>query len=59
LGERLKKVKKTILPNLEEVLEAHKIKSNIVYDPAFRLTLEQAQKILAIYQRALSNLEAI
>jgi len=59
LGEKLKKVKKTILPNLDEVLEAHKIKSDIVYDPSFRLTLEQAQKILAIYERALSNLEAI
>jgi hypothetical protein len=59
LGERLKKVKKTILPNLDEVFQVHKIKSDIVYDPSFRLTFEQAQEILAIYQRTISNLEAI
>jgi hypothetical protein len=59
LGEKLKRVKKTILPNLDEVFQVHKIKSDIVYDPSFRLTLEQAKKILGIYERALSNLEAI
>jgi len=59
LGEKLKKVKKTILPNLDEVLKVHKIKSDIVYDPGFRLTLEQAKNFLEIYQRALSSLEAI
>ena len=59
LGEKLKRVKKTILPNLDEVLEVHKIKSDIVYDPGFRLTLEQAKFFLEIYEKALSNLEAI
>ena len=59
LGEKLKKVKKTILPNLDEVFQVHKIKSDIIYDPGFRLTLEQAKIFLGIYERALSNLEAI
>jgi hypothetical protein len=59
LGEKLKKVKKTILPNLDEVFQVHKIKSDIVYDPGFRLTFEQAKNFLGIYERALSNLEAI
>jgi len=59
LGEKLKKVKKTIFPNLDEVFQVHKIKSDIIYDPGFRLTLEQAKIFLGIYERALSNLEAI
>lgn len=59
LGEKLRGVKKTILPNLEEVLEVHKIKSDIVYDPSYSLNFEQAKKILETYKKALSDLEAI
>ena len=59
LGEKLKRVKKTILPNSEEILEAHKIKSDIVHDPSYFLSFEQAKKVLEIYERTLSELEAI
>ena len=59
LGEKLKQFKKTILPNLDEVLEVHKIKSDIVHDPSFRLSFDQAKKLLEVYERALSNLEAL
>lgn len=59
LGEKLNHVKKTILPNLNEVLEAHKIKSDIVHDPSYSLSFKQAKKVLEIYERALSDLEAI
>ena len=59
LGEKLKQLKKTILPNLDEVLEVHKIKSDIVHDPSFRLSFDQAKKLLEVYERALSNLEAL
>ena len=59
LGEKLKKVKKTILPNLDEVFQAHKIKSDIIHDPGYSLSFEQAKKVLEIYQRALSNIEAL
>ena len=59
LGEKLKQLKKTILPNLDEVLEVHKIKSDIVHDPSFRLSFDQAKKLLEVYERALSKLEAL
>jgi len=59
LGEKLKQSERTILPNLDEVLEARRIKSDIVYDPSFQLSFDQAKKILEIYERALSNLEAL
>jgi hypothetical protein len=52
-------VKKTILPNLDEIAQAHKIKSDIVHDPSYFLTFEQAKKILEIYERALYHLEAL
>jgi len=59
LGEKLKRVKKTVLPSLEEILEVHKIKSDIVHDPSYFLNFEQAKKILEIYKKVLSDLEAI
>jgi len=59
LGEKLKRLSDVILPNLDEVLEAHKIRSNIVHDPTYRLSLDEGRKVLKIYEKALLNLEAI
>ncbi len=58
LEERLKLVPVTILPNLDEIQKVHKIRDNIVHDPDFRLTMEQARAALEVYERAFSDLEA-
>ncbi|PIP24800.1 MAG: hypothetical protein COX34_02280 [Candidatus Nealsonbacteria bacterium CG23_combo_of_CG06-09_8_20_14_all_36_12] len=55
-GERLKQVKPEQLKNLEDVWEAHKIRNNIVHDPDYRLSLDQAKKVLEIYEKALRDL---
>jgi len=57
LGDRLKQVTTDILPNVEESREAHKIRNNIVYDPDYKLTLDQARKTLATYEQALQDLQ--
>ncbi|MBM3250815.1 MAG: hypothetical protein FJZ07_01060 [Candidatus Nealsonbacteria bacterium] len=57
IGERLKQVDSAVLPNIENVWQAHKIRNNIVHDPDYRLTLEQAKKTVAIYEQALRDLE--
>lgn len=57
LGERLKSVTKEIIPNIDEIWEAHKIRNNIVHDPDYRLNLDQARNALAIYERALRELD--
>lgn len=59
LGERLEKVTPTLLSNIEEVKEAHKIRNNIIHDPAYKLSLEQAKKALAIYEKALTDLHGL
>jgi len=59
LGERLKHLTPASLPNIEEVLEAHKIRNNIVYDPDYRLTIDEARRIVLIYEKALINLQAL
>ncbi|MDP2864606.1 MAG: hypothetical protein Q8N73_03070 [bacterium] len=57
LGNRLKQVTTAILPSIEEVGEAHKIRNNIVHDPDYKLSLDQAQKALEIYEQALRDLQ--
>jgi len=56
LGERLKKITADILPNIQEVSEAHKIRNNIVHDPDYKITLEKAQKTIKIYEKAFQGL---
>jgi hypothetical protein len=57
LGERLEKLTTAILPNLEQIWETHKIRNNIVHDPDYRLTLDEAKRVLDIYEQALRDLE--
>jgi len=59
LGERSEKLTVDILPNLEEVRQVHKIRNNIIHDPTYKLNLGEAKKALAIYEKALINLDAL
>ena len=59
LGDRLKTLTTAIIPNLLEVERAHQTRNNVVHDPDFRLTLEEAQKTIAIYEAVFSNLDLI
>jgi hypothetical protein len=59
LGEKLGKITVASLPNIEEVKEAHKIRDNIIHDPAYKLTLEEAERTIKIYEKALKDLEAL
>ncbi len=55
-GERLKGVQHGQLKNLDKVEEAHKIRNNIVHDPDYRLSSDQAKKVLEVYEEALRDL---
>jgi len=59
LGERLGKLTVISLPNLEEVKGAHKIRNNIVHDPDYRLSLNETKKVIAVYEKALTDLQAL
>ena len=59
LGDRLKKLTTAIIPNLDDVWKAHQTRNNVVHDPDYRLTLQEAQKTLEIYQVAFNNLDLI
>lgn len=59
LGEKLDKLTSDILVNLEEVREAHKIYSDIIHDPTYRLNLNEAKRAILIYEKALLHLQAL
>lgn len=59
LGERLDKLTVDTLSNLEGAREAHRIRNNIIHDPTYKLEIEEAKKVLAVYEKALIELEEL
>ncbi|MCD6402279.1 hypothetical protein J7L36_00270 [bacterium] len=59
LEERLEKVSKETLPNLEEIKEVNKIYYSVLHDPDYKLILNDAKRVLSVYEEALKNLEVI
>ena len=59
LGDKLKTLSVAIIPNLDDVWKAHQTRNDVVHDPDYRLTLEEAQRTLAIYEAVFSNLDLI
>ena len=54
--ERLSEVSATIVSNIDGLKDNHKIRNEIVYDPDYELTLDNAKKIIKIYEKALFEL---
>jgi hypothetical protein len=58
-GDKLKKVTKEQVPSLDDLVASHQIRNDIVHDPDFRISLEDAKKTIDGYKKALEELEAI
>lgn len=58
LGERLKKLTVATLTNITELEEAHKTRNNIIHDPDYKLSLDEARKALSIYEKSFRDLDA-
>jgi hypothetical protein len=59
IGERLKQIDSGVLPNVDQIWEAHKIRNNLVHDPDYKLSLGRARRAIAIYEQAFKHFEAI
>lgn len=57
--EKLRRLGSGTILNLDQVREAHQISSDIRLDPDYKLGLEQAKKILEIYESALKDLDVL
>lgn len=58
LSERLEKLTAATLPNIEEIKESHRIRNNIIHDPDYRISLDEARRVMGIYEQAFRDLQA-
>jgi len=58
LGDRLKNVKRSQMPNLEDVWDAHKLRNEIAHETNFSLKRDTAERALDSFETALKNLGA-
>ncbi len=56
LGERLKNIKRSQMPNLEDIWDAHKLRNEIAHETNFVLKRDTAEHALETYNVALKNL---
>ena len=54
--ESIKKAGRLIAPILNDVLAAHETRNSIVYNPDYKLSADQAKKILDTYESAVNNI---
>jgi len=54
--ESIKKAGRMIAPILDDVLAAHETRNSIVYNPDYKLSTEQAKKVLDTYESAVKGI---
>lgn len=59
LEDRLRIIPEAVLPNVRQVEQAHAVRNNIVHDPNFILSLNQARTVMAVYEKAFKDLDLI
>lgn len=59
LGERLERMTAASLPDIEEAKKAHTTRNNIVHDPNYRLGLDEAKAAIGIFEKSLTDLQAL
>lgn len=59
LEDRFNVLSPILLPNLEDAKRAHMVRNNIVHDPNFILSLDQARDVMAVYEKAFLDLDLI
>lgn len=59
LEERLAKLTSATLPNIDNIYQAHQTRNSIVHDPNFVLTLDEAQRIINVYEQAFRDLQIL
>jgi len=58
-GDLMEKAGDYVVPNIEEVKLAHKLCNDIMYDPDYRLSQEEARKAIEAFERVFIELQVI
>ncbi len=56
--ETISNVSKIQIPNIEELVEAHKKRNSMVHDPNYRPERESVSRLLKVYERGIKSLES-
>ena len=59
LEESLEEVSKEIIPNKQDLIEVHKIRRDMVYDPNYDLSEEEAKNMIETYEETLDDLQLL
>ncbi len=59
LTDKLQKLSIDIMENLPEVKKAHETTSNIIHDPTYHLSMNEAKSMIDVYEKALIDLQAL
>lgn len=54
--ETIQKAGKLISPIINDILNAHEARNSIVYNPDYKISVEQAKKILETYESAINSI---
>ncbi len=57
--EKLNAFTPAMVANLEDVKQAHATRNSIVHNPDYRLSLDEAKQLLAVYEKAFQSLDLI
>jgi len=57
--EKLGKLTSATVGNLDDVYAAHKVRNNIVHNPDYRLSQDEAKTTLKAYQGAFNSLQIL
>jgi len=56
IEENIQKAGKMIEPILKDVLGAHEIRNSIVYDQDYKLSADEAKRVLGVYESAVNSI---
>ncbi len=57
LEAKLESVNKNIIPNVEDLKKIHKRKRDIVYDPGYIISEEEAEEIMSVYEKTFKDIQ--
>jgi len=57
IEEKLSDLNEDIVPNMEELRKVHKRKRDIVYDPGYILSKEEANEMISVYEKTFKHMQ--
>lgn len=55
-NELVQKASKMIASQMRDILNAHEVRNNIVFNPDYKVSQEEAKRILDVYESAINNI---